>query len=97
MDGSLNGVTLRELGSLELPLQLCCKLEVPLCGQYALFFRAYCPNRAPQGHRPHFCVLLIRCLFVPNIGSSWESVWAVWLDTWAMETSGIHSSCTSQK
>ena len=64
VDGSLNKVTLPKLGNLELPLQLCRNPEVPLFGQYALFFKAYCPSRAPRGRRPHLCVLVIRCSFV---------------------------------
>ena len=64
MDGSLNRVTLSELGSSELLLQLCRNLGIPLFGQYALFFRAYSPSRGPQGRLSQLCDLLIRCSFV---------------------------------
>ena len=44
MDGSLNRVTLLELGSSELPLQLCRNPMVPLFGQYAFFFLGILPK-----------------------------------------------------
>ena len=75
MDGSLSRVTLLDLGSLELRLQLCRNPKVPLFGQCALFFKAYCPSRGPGG-AVHTCVY---CSYVVRL-----SVWAkaVWLDKW---------------
>ena len=59
MDGSLNRVTLPELGGLELPMQLCRIPKIPCLGSTVCFFMAYCPNRGPRGRRPELCVLLI--------------------------------------
>ena len=44
MEGSLKTVTLPELGSLELRLQLRCILQVPLFGRCALFFHGVLPK-----------------------------------------------------
>ena len=83
VDGSLNRVTLPELGSFELPLQLCCRLEVPLFGQHAFFF----PGRTAQIGAPggavhtvrhaHTLFACVECLFFFGSG-----IQAVWLHTW---------------
>ena len=87
VDGSLNRVTLSELGSSELLLQLCRNLGIPLFGQYALFFRAYSPSRGAF----HSCAT---CSYVVRL-SVWA--WAMWLDTWSMGSSRTDSGYTSKK
>ena len=63
MDGSLNMVTLPELGSLELPLQLCRISQVPLFGRYVGFFfqERLAQIGVPGGHRPHY----VSCSYLP--------------------------------